>query len=328
MHTHAVALLRLENDLRRALDRGELLVYYQPIISLAEDKISGFEALVRWQHPVNGLVPPAEFIPIAEETGLIIDIDQWVLREACRQMQEWRNTGVVEQSMTISVNLSSKQFTSPKLAEQITHILQQTGLSPHCLNLEITESIVMENAVTACATLRQLRALGIRLSIDDFGTGYSSLSYLHRFPVDTLKIDRSFISNMSSGDENSGIVRTIITLAGNLRMDVVAEGIENEAQREELGALKCHYAQGYLFSRPIPANALEGFLCKERWNSLIRAIPAQPRQLSPITPDALPAGRHAEATTRDHTIDWSRASKSEPNKIAIFPTVIHQTTAA
>lgn len=283
MHDHAVTLLRLENDLRRALDRGELLLYYQPIISLEDEKISGFEALVRWQHPKHGLVLPNEFIPMAEDTGLIIDIDRWALGEACRQMGEWQATGVVDRSMTMSVNLSNKQFTSPNLAEQITHILQQTHLDPSCLHLEITESVVTENAEIACATLRQLRALGINLSMDDFGTGYSSLSSLHRFPVNTLKIDRSFISNMAAGDENSAIIRTIISLADNLGMNVVAEGIETVAQRDQLKALKCDYAQGYLFSRPVEADAIEELIHKQQGNSAVGAYSQEPGLLSRAT---------------------------------------------
>lgn len=280
MHADAVAMLRLESDLRRALDRSELVVFYQPIVSLKEEKISGFEALVRWQHPRHGLIPPKDFIPIAEDTGLIIDIGQKVLREACRQMREWQREGLVDMSVTMSVNLSNKQFTSPKLGEQIARILQQTGLDANCLNLEITETVVTENAENACVTLRQLRALGIHLSIDDFGTGYSSLSYLHRFPVNTLKIDRSFISNMAAGNENSAIVRTIIALADNLGMNVVAEGIETEAQREELSVSGCEYAQGYLFARPAAASATEDLIRKQQRTCLIRTISKEPDNLS------------------------------------------------
>lgn len=283
MHSHAVAMLRLENDLRRALDRRELLVYYQPIISLEEGKISGFEALLRWQHPTRGIVPPDQFIPIAEDMGLIIDIGQWVLREACCQMRKWQSEGLVERPMTMSVNLSSKQFTNARLAEQITDILRETDLEPDFLNLEITESVVTENAETACATLRQMRALGIHLSIDDFGTGYSSLSYLHRFPLNTLKIDRSFISNMADGDENSAIVRTIIMLADHLGMDVVAEGIETEAQRKNLRALKCGYAQGYLFSRPEEASVIEKLIRRERSNSILDTIYRDQDSVSLVT---------------------------------------------
>jgi diguanylate cyclase (GGDEF)-like protein len=280
MHADALAMLKLENDLRRALDRDELVVFYQPIVSLKDGNICGFESLVRWQHPRHGLMPPKDFIPIAEDTGLIIDIGQRVLREACRQMREWQCEGLVDMSMTMSVNLSNKQFTSLKLEEQIAEILEQTDLDPKCLNLEVTETVVTENAESACVTLRQLRAHGIHLSIDDFGTGYSSLSYLHRFPVNTLKIDRSFISNMASGNENSAIVRTIIALAENLGMDVVAEGIETEAQREELSASGCGYAQGFLFARPAEASVIEKLLRKQLRTSPIVAISEEAASLS------------------------------------------------
>jgi predicted signal transduction protein with EAL and GGDEF domain len=280
MHADAFAMLRLESDLRRALDRDELVVFYQPIVSLKDEKISGFEALVRWQHPQRGLIPPADFIPIAEDTGLIIDIGQKVLREACRQMREWQCEGLVDTSVTMSVNLSNKQFTSLKLEQQVARILEQTDLDPNCLNLEVTETVVTENAESACVTLRQLRALGIHLSIDDFGTGYSSLSYLHRFPVNTLKIDRSFISNMAAGNENSAIVRTIIALADNLGMAVVAEGIETEAQREELSASGCEFAQGFLFARPAVASAIEELLRKQQGTSLMRTVSKEPDSLS------------------------------------------------
>ena len=253
MHARAVALLQLENDLRRAIERQEFCIYYQPIIALETNTLAGFEALVRWHHPERGFVSPSEFIGVAEETGLIVDIGQWVLRESCRQMRQWQGQFPASRPLIISVNLSGKQFTQPDLIEQIKQILQETGLDAHSLKLEITESVVMENAETASTMLMQLRALGAHLSIDDFGTGYSSLSYLHRFPVNTLKIDRSFINRMSASGENSEIVRAIITLAFNLGMEVIAEGVETEAQLSQLKALNCDYGQGYLFSRPVDA---------------------------------------------------------------------------
>ncbi|MDQ3753659.1 MAG: EAL domain-containing protein [Acidobacteriota bacterium] len=251
MHSRAVARLRLENDLRRAVERQEFCVAYQPIIDMKTDKLSGFEALARWQHPERSIVSPAEFIPLAEETGLIVPIGLWILEEACRQTQAWRQQSPANRALTISVNLSGKQLAQPDLIEQIKEILQRTKLDACGLKLEITESVVMENAEQAAKLLGQLRALGVSLSIDDFGTGYSSLSYLHRFPVDTLKIDRSFVSRMAGGDENLEIVRTIITLAGNLGMEVIAEGVETTEQKAQLRALKCDYAQGYLFSPPV-----------------------------------------------------------------------------
>ncbi len=255
MHTRAVALLKLENDLRRAIERQEFRVFYQPIISLHTDQIAGFEALVRWEHPERGFVSPDEFIPLSEETGLIMEIGHWVLYEACRQMRQWQSS--LQRPLMLSVNLSGKQFIQPNLIGQIKKILEETDFDPRWLRLEITESVVMENAEAATSMLHQLRDLGAHLSIDDFGTGYSSLSYLHRFPVTTLKIDRSFIGRMGEGDENSEIVRTIMTLANNLGMEVVAEGVETEEQLAQLRALKCEYGQGYLFSRPVNAEAAE-----------------------------------------------------------------------
>jgi EAL domain-containing protein (putative c-di-GMP-specific phosphodiesterase class I) len=246
MHSRAVALLKLETDLRRAVEREEFVVHYQPIVSLFDDSIQGFEALVRWQHPERGLVTPSEFIPVAEETGLIIPLGRWVLREACRQMHRLQASSVAP--LSLSVNLSGKQFMQPDLVGQVKQILDETGFDPHRLHLEITESSVIENTETVTEMLMQLRALGIRLSMDDFGTGYSSLSYLHRFPIHTLKIDRSFVSG---GDGENEIVRTIIMLARNMGMDIVAEGVETREQLAYLKELKCEYGQGFLFSHPL-----------------------------------------------------------------------------
>ncbi len=254
MHARAVALLRTENDLRRAAERDEFRVVYQPILSLLTGEVAGFEALVRWHHPERGVVSPAEFIPVAEETGLIVEIGRRVLRESCRQLSEWRALGLVGPAHYVSVNLSAKQFAQTGLASSVAEALSDATLDPHCLRLEITESVVMSNAETACATLGGLRAQGLGISIDDFGTGYSSLSYLHRFPVDTLKVDRSFVGRMGEGDEDGEIVRTIITLARNLGMAVVAEGVETERQGDLLRGLGCEYAQGYFFSRPLDAD--------------------------------------------------------------------------
>jgi diguanylate cyclase (GGDEF)-like protein len=267
MHARAVNLLRLETDLRRALEREEFFVHYQPIVSLETGTLSGFEALVRWQHPERGFISPAEFVSVAEDTRLIIPLGLWVLRESCRQMCQWQWQSPANSSLILSVNLSGKQLTQPDLVEQIEVILKETHLNPRCLKLEITESVVMENAESAIAMLQGLKALGLQLSIDDFGTGYSSLSYLHRFPVDTLKIDRSFVSQMSMSDENAEIVRTIKTLASNLGMDVVAEGVETLEQLKQLAALQCEYGQGYLFSKPVDAEAVTALLAKRPdWN--------------------------------------------------------------
>jgi EAL domain-containing protein (putative c-di-GMP-specific phosphodiesterase class I) len=260
MHTRAMDMLGLERDLRWAVKREEFFLQYQPIISLDTNRLRGFEALIRWQHPERGVIPPVKFIPIAEETGLIIQIGQWVLGEACRQVRQWQELYPANEPLTISVNLSGKQFMQPDLLEQIQSVLRDTGLDPRSLKLEITESVVMENIETATRTLEQLRALGVELSIDDFGTGYSSLSYLQRFPVSTLKIDRSFISRMTEHEGTAEIVRTIMKLAQNLGMDVVAEGVETEQQRAQLGALECAFGQGYYFSKPLDYNAAEAFL--------------------------------------------------------------------
>ncbi len=259
MHSQAVAILQLENDLRRAIERNEFRVYYQPIISLETDEISGFEALVRWEHPERGIVAPQEFISIAEETGLIVDIGKQVLEVACRQMREW-HLELCNKPLTLNVNLSGKQFAQPELVAQVQQILDDTGLKAKYLKLEITESVVMENAEIASDMLMQLCNLGVHLCIDDFGTGYSSLSYLHRFPVKTLKIDRSFIGRIGHDGENSEIVRTINTLASNLGMEVVAEGVETHQQLARLKTLRCNYGQGYLFSAPLDAERAGAFI--------------------------------------------------------------------
>lgn len=259
MHSHAVALLQLENDLRRAIERREFQVYYQPIINLETDEVAGFEALVRWYHPERGLVPPDQFISIAEETGLIVEIGNMVLRQSCRQLREWQSRPGFK-SLTVAVNLSAKQFAQPNLVDQVKEILLETGLDAQYLKLEITETVVMENAEVARTMLGQLCALGVQLSIDDFGTGYSSLSYLHRFPVKTLKIDRSFIGRMGANGENSEVVKTINTLANNLGMSVVAEGIETDDQLALLKAMGCGFGQGYLFARPLMVEAATLFV--------------------------------------------------------------------
>ena len=261
MHAQVNDLLQMETALRLALERNELTVFYQSIVDLETFKISGFEALVRWRHPEKGLISPALFIPLAEETGLIVDIGEWVLRDACQQMERWQKIFPSDPPLFVSVNLSSKQFTQPDLIERVTAIIEETKINPEGLKLEITESAVMDDVETATEMLKKLRALGIKLSIDDFGTGYSSLSYLHRFPIDTLKVDRSFIVNMSEDCENVEIVRTIVSLAQNLGMNVIAEGVETAEQLAALRKLGCEYGQGYLFSKPVDAKASENLIC-------------------------------------------------------------------
>lgn len=263
MHIRAVALLQLETDLRRALQRHEFQVHYQPIVSLQNQKLSGFEALLRWNHPERGLISPTEFIPVAEETGLIIPLGEWVLREACCQMRIWQEEFPAAPDLTISVNISGKQFSQPNLVEQIQNTLQQTGLDPHSLKLEITESRFMENVDSTVAMLLELQALGIQLSMDDFGTGYSSLSYLNRFPINTLKIDRSFISSVDTDAEKLEIIRTVVMLAWNLGMDVVAEGVETAEQFAQLKILKCESGQGYFFSKPLNSTTAQNLIATE-----------------------------------------------------------------
>jgi EAL domain-containing protein (putative c-di-GMP-specific phosphodiesterase class I) len=249
--------LRLETELRLGLERGEFSVFYQPIMQIAANRLIGFEALVRWFHPQRGLVSPGEFIPIAEETGLIIPLGEWILRESCRQVRDWQRRFPAQSDLTISVNLSCKQFMQLDLADRVDEILRETGLEARFLRLEVTESHVMENSNVAITIMNRLRALGVQLSIDDFGTGYSSLSYLHRFPFDILKIDRSFVSRMNNDKESRGIVKTIIALAQELEKSVIAEGVETENHKEMLARMSCPFAQGFLFSRPLEAAAAE-----------------------------------------------------------------------
>jgi diguanylate cyclase (GGDEF)-like protein/PAS domain S-box-containing protein len=263
MRASVMARLQLETDLRRAIERGEFRNFYQPIVALVSGEIAGFEALLRWQHPTRGLLGPIEFIPVAEETGLIRELGWWNLREACRQISEWRASLIAHRHLTISVNLSAKQFLQPNLVEDIRKLLHELALPPEALKLEITESTVMADPSAAVEMLQQIKSLGIHLAIDDFGTGYSSLSYLHRFPLDTLKIDRSFISGMGNDGEGMEIARTILPMANNLRLDVVAEGIETVQQVALLKKLQCKYGQGYYFSRPLSAEGTAALLAGE-----------------------------------------------------------------
>ncbi|HJT28930.1 MAG TPA: diguanylate cyclase [Pyrinomonadaceae bacterium] len=262
MHGELTSRLKMETDLRHACERDELFVDYQPIVSLGSRTLIGFEALVRWRHPEFGIIPPKDFIPVAEETGQILTIGQTVLESACRQAREWQQTYPVAPPLFVSVNLSVKQFNQPGLVENIASLLERFQLPPRCLKLEITESVFSDNIEAAVGLLTQLRELGVQLSIDDFGTGYSSLSYLQRFPIDTLKIDRSFVTQMMENEENLAIVRTIVALAQNLGMDVVAEGVETEDQLKLLRKLECENGQGYLFSTPLGGWQLNEFIAE------------------------------------------------------------------
>ncbi|MDZ8092654.1 MAG: EAL domain-containing protein [Nostoc sp. DedQUE05] len=251
MHQEAIQLLELENDLRRAVERREFLVYYQPIISLVTGRISGFEALVRWQHPIRGLVSPIEFIPVAEETGLINAINTWVLQSACHQLSIWQHNPVTPEPLTISVNLSARLFLQPNLVEQIDRIIYENQINPAYLELEITESVIMENTDAIKGILEQLKQRKIKLIMDDFGTGYSSLSYLHSFPLNALKIDKSFVKRMQENKENMGLVPAMIGIANSMGMSAIAEGVETQEQLAQLRSLNCNFAQGYLFSKPV-----------------------------------------------------------------------------
>ncbi len=260
MHATAVARLQLETELRRAIECQELRIHYQPIVALDTGLITGFEALVRWQHPVRGLVPPADFISVGVGIGLSISIDRWVLTRACRQIKQWQEQFPDNPPLTISVNVCSRQFAHPDLIKHIDQILQETNLDAHSLKLEITESVIMENSESVISTLSRLRALNIQLSIDDFGTGYSSLGRLHHFAINMLKIDRSFVSRMDIDSGNLEIIETILTLAQKLGVDVTAEGVETAEQLAQLRKLKCEYGQGYFFSRPLNTEATEALI--------------------------------------------------------------------
>ena len=263
MRASVLARLQLEMDLHRALKHQEFCNFYQPIVRLSSGEIVGFEALLRWQHPTRGQLGPEEFIPVAEETGLIRELGWWNLREACRQLHEWRTAYPSFANLTVSVNLSPKQFLEPGLVEDIKKLLTELCLPPSALKLELTESTVMGEPEATIGMLEQMRALGISLAIDDFGTGYSSLSYLHRFPLDTLKIDRSFISGIVDAkniNDSAEIARTILPMASNLQLEVVAEGIETSEQLTMLKGLHCKYGQGFYFSKPLPASEVSSLL--------------------------------------------------------------------
>ncbi|HYF00655.1 MAG TPA: EAL domain-containing protein, partial [Planctomycetota bacterium] len=263
MHQRAVQRLQLETDLRRAIEREEFRVFYQPIISLRTNNLVGFEALVRWQHPSRGLMSPGEFLPLAEETGLILPIDLLVLREACKQTRIWQEKYPQATPLRINVNLSTKQFGRPNLLDEIQGALRDSGLDGRSLTLEITESLLMDDSAAIRALLERIRALDIKLYLDDFGTGYSSLGYLQRFPIDSLKIHHSFVGNLGGEGENDGqLVRTITTLAENLQLGVVAEGVETPEQLRHLRAMNCDRVQGYYFSKPVAGPAAELMVAK------------------------------------------------------------------
>lgn len=286
MHIRAVTRLQLETDLRFAIERNEFELHYQPIIGLENASLVGFEALVRWNHPQRGLVPPNEFIPISESNGLIIPMTVQILHQACTQVVNWQKQCGTDDPLSVAVNLSGKHFGHPALVEQITSVIRETGIAPSSLKLELTESAVMDNAETAILMLKQIKETGVQVSIDDFGTGYSSLSYLHRFPIDQLKVDRSFVSAMEENTENGEIVRTVIALAKALGLKVVAEGIESIHQFHQLRVLGCEYGQGYLFSKPLPKAEIEKLLGdRSRWSNILPGAVALPPAQMPQRPD-------------------------------------------
>jgi len=250
--------LVLENSLRRALEKNEFLLHYQPQLDLRTGKVSGVEALIRWQHPDLGSIPPLEFIPIAEDIGLIHPIGEWVLRTACEQKRIWQNDGF--RSLRVSVNLSARQFHYVNMVDMVMSILRQTGIDPTSLDLEITESTIMEHLEDTTETLRRLKEMGCHITIDDFGTGYSSLTYLKTFPIDMLKIDRSFVRDIVTDADDRAITQAIISMAHSLKLEVVAEGVEEKAQLEILKSQGCDILQGYLFSKPLPANEVINIL--------------------------------------------------------------------
>lgn len=253
MRAGAMRRLDLESNLRRALENQEFVLFYQPIVRLESAELKGFEALVRWRRPDGDMVYPADFVEVAEDTGLIVPLGAWALEEACRTLKAWQKQYPQAQALSMSVNLSARQFGEPDLAQQVDAILRRTGLSPRALDLEITESVMMGDTERSVKLLAQLKKLGLRFSIDDFGTGYSSLSYLHRFPLDTLKIDRSFVAQLGEGRDGVAIVRSILDLARNLGMQIIAEGVETEKQVAQLRRLGCEFAQGYFYSEPMEA---------------------------------------------------------------------------
>ena len=257
---HARERLTLETDLRLALEHDEFLLYYQPIVSVRSGQIGEFEALLRWQHPQRGLLAPGDFIALAEDTGLIIPVGRWVLREACRQMQAWHQQPRHGAPLVVAVNLSARQFRHATLLEDIAAILKETGLDPQFLKLEITESVVLDSVDSTLSTLRALKALGVQLAIDDFGTGYSSLNYLKQFPIDVIKIDRSFIQGLGETAQDTAMIAAMITLGHALGFQVLTEGVETSDQLAQLDTLQCDLAQGYLFARPLPAETVAEYL--------------------------------------------------------------------
>jgi diguanylate cyclase (GGDEF)-like protein len=269
MNVHTAERLELESDLRHALERGEFLLHYQPKVDIATGLITGIEALLRWEHPLRGLISPMDFIPIAEETGLIVPIGEWVLATACARNKVWQDQGLGK--LSVAVNLSARQFADPMLLPKLTRIIHESGLDPSSLELEITESVVMSHGECAVAALEKLKSIGVLIAIDDFGTGYSSLAYLKRFPIDILKVDRSFIRDIPSDSGDMKITRAIIAMAHSLRLKVVAEGVETQDQLTFLRAQHCDSVQGYFLHRPLPEEEVTRVLKLNRPDRVVRS---------------------------------------------------------
>ncbi|MGB3202878.1 MAG: bifunctional diguanylate cyclase/phosphodiesterase, partial [Nodosilinea sp.] len=278
MHQKALKFIKLDSDLRQALRRDEFRLFYQPIVCLKTQKLVGFEALIRWFNPDRGLVSPTEFIPQAEETGLIIPLGEWALKEGCRQLGSWYQIAGADPDLTLNINLSSKQFSSPNLTQHIADLLEVFSINPRNLKLEITESIIMENSQFSIDVFHRLRKIGVQICIDDFGTGYSSLSYLHRFPIDALKIDRSFVLAMDDAAQNTGfaIAQSVVGLAHNLGVKVVAEGVESARHLVWLRSFQCDYGQGYFFAKPLDADKATALVKGELGWSYAQNVPLEP----------------------------------------------------
>jgi EAL domain-containing protein (putative c-di-GMP-specific phosphodiesterase class I) len=267
MHAAVLERMELESDLRRAMEVDEFRLMYQPIVELESGKLIGVEALLRWEHPTKGILSPLSFVPMAEETGLIVQIGRWSLTHACRQARRWEIEYGDEQPLGVSVNISGRQLMEVGFVADVASVLQETSLDPSLLTLEITESVLMQDTESTLVTLNALKALGVRLAIDDFGTGYSSLSYLQRFPIDILKIDKAFIDGVAHGESQAVLARTIVTLAGLLDLSTIAEGVEGADQRQQLIELGCARAQGYLFAKPVTADEVSLMMEMESVNS-------------------------------------------------------------
>jgi EAL domain-containing protein (putative c-di-GMP-specific phosphodiesterase class I) len=288
MHAKAVGRLRTEADLRRALDMGELEVHYQPVVALDGSRLAGYEALVRWRQPGRGMIPPAEFLAIAEDSGLMLPLGRWVLGESCRRLRQWQVSGVAPDGLRIGVNVSSRQFWHGRLADDVRDSLRLAGIQPRDLVLEITEGVLMHDVTLARRTLAELHEMGVRLHIDNFGTGYSSLEALCRLPLDALEIDRSFVARLGADPRSAELVRTIVLMGTNLGLTLHAEGIETAEQRDHLRRAGCAYGQGLLFSPPLPTDQATAYLTVGPPPGLPPGPPPGPRDAG----GQVPAGQH------------------------------------